>query len=202
MAYRPGVCHMSCSFSLSGVSPALLRFIPRSLVKLDVSHNSLDSLVGLDTCPSLLELNANFNALTTTLNLTGLPRLKELRLAGNRIKAIEGLESLTQLVRLDLHQNQIADLTALRVLTYNKHLTTLDLKGNAVAKVTGFRRMVLNLLPMITNLDAIASKAEVDADVTVLSTESSSAATAVPAPQYPATTAMAQPTNTVKVCDR
>ena len=157
-----GLTLLLCVFS------AVLRFIPRSLVKLDVSHNSLDSLVGLDTCPSLLELNASFNALSTTLNLSGLPRLKDLRLAGNRIKAIEGLESLTQLVRLDLNQNQIADMSVLRVLTYNKHLTTLDLKGNAVEKVTGFRRMVLNLLPTITNLDAIAGKSEADANGMVL----------------------------------
>ena len=70
--------------------------------------------------------------------------------------------------RLDLHNNQIGDLNNLRVLTYNKNLVTIDFKGNPVSKVVGFRRLVLNLLPLVTNLDAMGSRGEVEPDISTV----------------------------------
>jgi hypothetical protein len=64
-----------------------------------------------------------------------------------------------------MHNNQVADLNNLRVLSYNKNLTTIDFKGNAVSKSAGFRRLILSILPLVTNLDANVTKGDVEAEV-------------------------------------
>jgi hypothetical protein len=96
-----------------------------------------------------------------------LTRLKELRIAGNRLKQLEGLEPLANLVRLDAHNNLIGELSSLRVLSFNKHLTSVDFKGNPVHKVTGFRRLLLSILPHLAHLDAIntSSRANLFSDL-------------------------------------
>jgi hypothetical protein len=64
-----------------------------------------------------------------------------------------------------MHNNQVADLNNLRILSYNKNLTTIDFKGNAVSKSAGFRRLILSILPLVTNLDANITKGDVEAEV-------------------------------------
>ena len=83
----------------------------KNLLILNISHNKLKSLTGLEGCRRLVFLNAKHNSISSVSTLTQLVKLKELFLGYNQIsnaslKEFEGLRSLTL---LDLRKNKLND---------------------------------------------------------------------------------------------
>ncbi len=108
------------------------------LKELDLSHNPLKKIVGLDKLNSLTILKLIFNQLTNIDGLKQLTQLKELYLSHNQLTKIEGLEKLKQLKILDLSKNQITEIEGIDKLT---SLETLELRSNKITKIEGLKQL-------------------------------------------------------------
>ena len=115
-----------------------------ALKSLDLSHNQISKLEGLDGLTSLTGLSLRNNQIRKLEGLDHLTSLRGLDLSGNQISKLEGLDSLTSLRGLDLSGNQLIKLEGLDHLT---SLTGLNLRGNQIAKLEG-----LNALTSLTGL--------------------------------------------------
>eukprot|EP00191_Tetraselmis_sp_GSL018_P004387 CAMPEP_0177620804 /NCGR_PEP_ID=MMETSP0419_2-20121207/27151_1 /TAXON_ID=582737 /ORGANISM="Tetraselmis sp., Strain GSL018" /LENGTH=188 /DNA_ID=CAMNT_0019120487 /DNA_START=301 /DNA_END=865 /DNA_ORIENTATION=+ len=82
--------------------------LPFTLTHIDVSHNVLKSLEGLQELPYLTWLDAGHNYLEGVEPLRGCYRMRELRLGNNNVSSLEGLEGLLDLSLLELHSNQVS----------------------------------------------------------------------------------------------
>lgn len=78
--------------------------------------NALTRLEGLERCVALEELSLEDNRICKLENLSGLKRLTKLDLGKNRITHVEGLEGLNQLSQLSLEDNDISSLAPLAKL--------------------------------------------------------------------------------------
>ena len=105
------------------ISALVSSFMPLGLTRVNLSHNSLNTLYGLEVtresacyllnyrvqgCRHLEEIDASDNQLTDLSGLNSHMGLKVLRLAGNNIQVVEGIERLKELSTLDLRRNHIA----------------------------------------------------------------------------------------------
>ena len=115
-----------------------------SLTGLSLRNNQIRKLEGLDHLTSLRGLDLSGNQLIKLEGLDHLTSLRGLDLSGNQISKLEGLDSLTSLRGLDLSGNQLIKLEGLDHLT---SLTGLNLRGNQIAKLEG-----LNALTSLTGL--------------------------------------------------
>ena len=157
-------------------APATLR----SLTSLDLSHNHLLKLNGLQALPALtaLDLSSNFLEHEQTFGeeLAACGALTTLSLAHNWLRRLDGVESLEHLVHLDVRSNRIARALDIRALSLCSDVRTLRLGGNPLLtrarRVMGrpgeaarFRRhkaapsrratrsLLLNLVPQLECLD-------------------------------------------------
>ncbi|ROT46888.1 leucine-rich repeat domain-containing protein [Candidatus Cardinium hertigii] len=121
----------------------------------DDALNAFLSVLSEDTKNNLRHLNLNHNQLTTITGLENLTQLRWLYLIGNRLRAITGLKKLTQLKYLNLGNNQLTDITELKNLT---HLKSLYLNHNQLTAITGLENLTQLLELDISNneLTAIA----------------------------------------------
>eukprot|EP01060_Flectonema_neradi_P029401 TRINITY_DN4060_c0_g2_i5.p1 TRINITY_DN4060_c0_g2~~TRINITY_DN4060_c0_g2_i5.p1 ORF type:complete len:412 (+),score=80.19 TRINITY_DN4060_c0_g2_i5:67-1302(+) len=109
-------------------------------------------LVG-ETCKNLQILYLQNNLIRKIENLHHLKCLWYLNLAINSIEKIEGLEGCESLRKLDLTLNFISDVTCVRNLRKNIHLTQLYLTGNPCTDTEGYRPYVIEQLPHLICLD-------------------------------------------------
>ena len=136
-----------------------------ALKSLDLSHNRISKLEGLERLTSLAELYLLDNQISKLEGLERLTSLTELYLSGNQIAKLEGLNALTSLTRLDLRGNQIAKLEGLDHLI---SLTGLNLSGNQIRKLEGLDHLTsltgLNLsgnqIRKLEGLDSLTSLTE------------------------------------------
>ena len=93
-------------------APELFRHgLPSTLERLDLSHNRVVRIEGLE----------------------GLTRLRVLRLAHNQIRSCSGTEGLVALEELNLSANAIANALSVRSLACNHALRRLELRDNPLA---------------------------------------------------------------------
>ena len=109
-------------------------------------------LVG-STCKNLQILYLQNNLIRKIENLYHLKSLWYLNLAINSIEVIEGLEECESLRKLDLTLNFVSDITCVKKLRKNIHLTQLYLTGNPCTDVDGYRAYVIEQLPHLICLD-------------------------------------------------
>ena len=119
-----------------------------ALRELDVSHNLLVDIQGLDGLLHLRLLDVSHNALTSAAFLRDdLAALQRLRMAGNQFTELRGadFENLYDLRYLDMSDNRIA-----RVVIENgfEYLASLHLSHNRLQDVS-----FINRLPQLTDLD-------------------------------------------------
>lgn len=76
-----------------------LRFLPHVITKLNISHNKILQLLGLEKLVNLSELDASFNQISDMSGLLPNIRLRNLNLSNNQIKQVEFIETLTVLER-------------------------------------------------------------------------------------------------------
>ena len=110
-----------------------LDFISR-LVFLDLYHNRLDHIAGLEPLTNLRVLMLGKNRIRKIECLTDCPKLSVLDLHGNRISSIVGLEKLTELKVLNLASNLIRKVAGLQNLSL---LEELNLRRNRIRTTTG-----------------------------------------------------------------
>ena len=100
-----------------------------ALLKLDLSHNQLESIdSSLRLAPNLTDLILSNNSISQITNLTGLPHLRNIDLSNNKIKDIDDLHTkIGQISSLNLSQNKIRNLFGLSKV-YS--VTNLDVSHN------------------------------------------------------------------------
>ena len=98
------------------------------LTDLDIQHEGIESLVGIQNLTSLVNLDLDENSITYVGELSGLTGLTVLGLVENSISNISALSGLTSLTELYLRDNSISDISALSGLT---SLTILNLSDNS-----------------------------------------------------------------------
>ncbi|XP_001372533.1 leucine-rich repeat-containing protein 46 [Monodelphis domestica] len=104
----------------------------------------------LEGLQALHSLYLQENEIERIENLDCLPSLRYLTLAGNKIQQVENLHGLPQLQLLDLSHNQIA---TLQLAELPQNLLVLSLSGNGCTKQNGYRKMVIESLPQLLDLD-------------------------------------------------
>lgn len=110
--------------------------------KLDISHNLVHKLAGLDQLPLLDTLMANNNFIESVDRLDYLSKLVHLDLSYNKLKSLKNIDSLVALKYLDASNNDIEQLGIKRQMP---SLKTLILKKNKIRNVKGIGHMT-NLL--------------------------------------------------------
>ena len=112
------------------VSPVSANFFPKTLLRLDLSHNKLTETSFIMVCIGLLELN----------------------LSHNRIKVVTGFPSTLR--RLDLSNNRIASSLSLRLLSLSVDIQTLNIASNPILKKDPQWRLKLrSFLPKLAIID-------------------------------------------------
>ena len=99
----------------------------QALCVLNLSHNHLQSLQGLESLKALVKLCLNQNNIKKMEHLDNLTNLVELDLSSNKIETIECVSTLRSLQNLNLQRNEIADITELPMV---KELVSVNLSEN------------------------------------------------------------------------
>jgi hypothetical protein len=110
----------------------------RGLVFLDLSHNQLEQISGLDACPALRVLALAGNRLARIENLAVVPLLDTLDLHDNQIEVMENLDHLTHLRVLNLSGNRLREGLFGAGLA---GLQEVNLRGNSIEHVTGLESL-------------------------------------------------------------
>ncbi|KAJ9464574.1 Dynein regulatory complex subunit 3 [Diplonema papillatum] len=110
---------------------------------LDLSHNELSQLGGLQPFSSLVALDLSYNRLAS---LGGLPLgLTRLNVSQNNLTSLQGLGTLPYLQELDASSNKLTDVTGVQ---RSATLVTVKLADNRLSKMHG-----LDALPHLQTLD-------------------------------------------------
>jgi internalin A len=105
---------------------------------LDLSGNQLSEIKGLETLTGLTELYLHNTQLSEIKGLERLTGLKVLDLSGNQLSEIKGLETLTGLTELYLHNTQLSEIKGLATLA---GLTKLWLNNNQLSEIKGLETL-------------------------------------------------------------
>lgn len=126
-----------------------------SITYLNLFANGIHEIQCLSALENLKILELSFNEIEQIQGLENLTNLQILRLGFNLIKRIEGLDSLRSLLTLELNNNLLYRLDDINHLKRSvPHLQELNLKGNAVCSVNGYRHYVINGLPNLRIFDS------------------------------------------------
>ena len=116
---------------LAGAVPH--KSLPRTLERLDLSHNSLDDLSGLIDCPNLQCVNASYN----------------------NLKAVSALPARVK--DLDISFNLLSSVIHLRLLSFSPSIVSLRIVGNPIVSTSSFCRVIVSsVLPNVETLDDVA----------------------------------------------
>lgn len=139
------VTHLNCSRNNIPEIDLSARFLTK-VVKLDLSHNLLQSVRNLQHCINLESLNLSFNRvkdLSEVYRYIG--NIKVLNLRNNFISSTDGLDRLYSLERLDISHNQIAIAAEINKLAKLPMLRYLWVDHNPVAFLETYRLDTLTL---------------------------------------------------------
>ena len=154
---------------------------------LNISHNRLSKLDGLQFLPKLVHLNAESNSLVDITDvghlihlkvlelgsnlinnlghaLTGLKELTLLSMENNKIRSLSSFSELNNLLELYLGENLVDDLKEIRALGTLKKLVVLDLLGNPMCRDAEFRLFCIYNIKEIKVLDGINVSAKEQED--------------------------------------
>uniref|UniRef100_A0A8C6MN69 Dynein regulatory complex subunit 3 n=1 Tax=Nothobranchius furzeri TaxID=105023 RepID=A0A8C6MN69_NOTFU len=124
-----------------------------SLVKLDLFHNLIEKIEGLDSLYNLTWLNLSYNKITKIEGLDGLKKLEVLNLSNNNISRLENMDALQNLSHFLVANNLIKDLDNVLYLTRMKKLYELYMVGNPVSDGEEYTLFSVAFLPKLRYLD-------------------------------------------------
>ncbi len=113
-----------------------------TLVSLDLSHNWLSDLTGIESYQALVSLNISDNSVTDLTPVSKLANLNELSLSNNAPSNIKKLSVLKNLVMLDISGCGLASLS---VVNDFPALTCLAANYNEIASLSTFKKQVQDL---------------------------------------------------------
>ncbi|KAI3642650.1 hypothetical protein MP228_012205 [Amoeboaphelidium protococcarum] len=130
----------------------ILAALPR-LQSLNLSHNLIESIVGdITQYTQLRKLDLSFNKLTR-LDLSGECQVLSLSVGNNLIDSKSLLDSMqkvsyTELIDFDISNNLLTDLDLIdeTLQLIEQHLESLNVMGNQVATMNGYRIRILTTL--------------------------------------------------------
>ena len=141
------------TLSLSGNEVATIEHLPLTVEDLDLSRNRITSMRGLSGLRNLRLLNLSHNNITKISGLEHASLLLQLNLACNQIRFAIHLEALKELEQLDIAYNRIGSFSALRTLSLNTALHSINLVGNPVAAKDAFRLSLMHIVPQLQMID-------------------------------------------------
>ena len=103
------------------------------LIELNLKHNALTDLTALSGLTKLERLDVSFNSLTTLAPLAGATGLQHLDAGNNQIEDLTGVESMPQLTFLSVEYNKISDVS---ILAGNTELHTLKIGNNSISDIS------------------------------------------------------------------
>lgn len=119
------------------------------LTELNLFHNQITTIQGLDKLTALSSLDLSYNQITIIQGLDKLTGLNRLYLQCNQIAIIQGMDKLAALNVLYLHVNQITTIQGLNKLTA---LNTLFLSSNQITTIKGLEDLTaLTTLELSSN---------------------------------------------------
>ncbi|PEF44623.1 hypothetical protein CON22_20790 [Bacillus cereus] len=122
-----------------GVTPEkITKNAMQRLTSLDIQHDRVLLLEGLQYATSLTSLKLNSNEISDISPLSGLTNLEDLFLSYNEIRDISPLSGLTNLKYLKLDSNEIRDVSPLSGLT---NLEYLRLNSNEIRDISPLSRL-------------------------------------------------------------
>lgn len=130
--------------------------------ELKLSGSSLESTRCLGTEWKNLEIL--WLVQTNLQNIDGIsafPKLKELYCAFNSISSLSSLFFNETIQVLDIEGNQIEELSEIESLQYCTSLFSLNLQGNPVSKLQGYREIVFKSVPNLKYLDDSEQNTEI-----------------------------------------
>lgn len=138
-----------------------------SLRYLNLSHNKIEYISGLDNLTGLVELCLSHNQIKEIGGLTTLTALHRLDLAQNKITEIKGLETLVTLQHLHLYLNQIVEIKGLdtlnnlrQLLLWHNQITTL--KGLETLTALQILHLANNQITELKGLDTLVHLWDLD----------------------------------------
>lgn len=127
----------------------LTQKLPNTLIELNLSHNHIERIPNFEDLDRLEYLNLSWNFISSLNGARKIKSLTELYLAHNRVSEIESLAFCENIVLLDVAYNKISNLTVLNGLAQAKSLKALDIEGNSVTHLSGFKEKITLLLPQV-----------------------------------------------------
>jgi Leucine-rich repeat (LRR) protein len=114
--------------------------LPKNLLSLDLSENSIDDMTSFGQFHDLQYLNLSTNHLVNLSNIRNSIHLSELNLSNNELANLNGIEKLINLTKLNLSQNKL-----IGELDFSKselpHLEVLNLSENNIQSVLGIENL-------------------------------------------------------------
>lgn len=124
----------------------------KKLVSIDLNHDDIISLEGLQYCTNLKKINLSHNHVESIEQLKSLSKLEEINLYNNEVTDISALSNLVNLKKIDLAENNIKDVTPMKSL---ENLQELDLYDNEIQSIGA-----LGNLKNLTFLDVSKNRIE------------------------------------------
>uniref|UniRef100_A0A7S2IZZ9 U2A'/phosphoprotein 32 family A C-terminal domain-containing protein n=1 Tax=Haptolina brevifila TaxID=156173 RepID=A0A7S2IZZ9_9EUKA len=143
----------------ASIKAAAKQFDLSVVFKLVMPRMGLRRICNLALVPNLTELDLSHNRLECIEGLDGLESLKRLVLANNEIERIEGVENLAALETLQLQGNRVSNLDDVQCLTSLPGLRHLQLQSrggeerNPMCDHPAYRTAVRRMLPSLQTLD-------------------------------------------------
>lgn len=134
---------------------------------LDLTGIGLKEISSLDLCINLLHLNLSHNRLTRIRGIQTLSDLVLIDLSFNQITKIEGFRGLNKLEKIDLSSNKIATLSGLVEFQPMTKLRCLSFQSfdfqdtNPLCRDPEYRNAVFSTLPGLVSLDGHRKKSGV-----------------------------------------
>lgn len=123
--------------------------ILQALVKLDISHNSVDSIEGSLDLHHLTWVDLSYNNLADISSLVLWTTVRHLNLSYNRICDPSGLP--LSLESLNISNNIISSTLSLRIIAISKDISILDLSCNPILeRVSTWRARLVSLMPRLS----------------------------------------------------
>ncbi|XP_076279606.1 dynein regulatory complex subunit 3 [Lasioglossum baleicum] len=120
-----------------------------NLVKLSLSHNTIEKIENFDALIHLKELDLSFNRIYVMENLNCLTKLEILLLYNNRITIVENIDDLHNLTIFSIGNNLITDWEHALYLRKFKNLRSLNMDENPCTKETGYSEYIFAVVPQL-----------------------------------------------------
>ena len=113
-----------------------------NLREVNLSHNRLEDIEGLQHLQNLKRLDVSCNRISDIKCIGGLKRLEDLQISHNKLRVLVGIDQLHKLARLNASHNHIKDAAH---LSFCGEIQCLNLSHNALEDIEEIRDLLMCL---------------------------------------------------------